>query len=61
MVTIVQVIVVLCRLPQCKHLIWVQFLIYMRFNALLKGKDFTPATSSVVTYLQQEYRTLSMA
>ena len=28
---------------------------HMRFNALLKGKSFTPATSSVVTYLQQEY------
>ena len=28
---------------------------HMRFNALLKGKNFTPATLSVVTYLQQEY------
>ena len=36
---------------------------HMRFNALLKGENFTPSSSPVVTaltYPQQEYQTLLM-
>ena len=33
---------------------------HMRFNALLKGENFTLITLLVIIYLQQEYQTLLM-